>query len=241
MKLFIPIISQSSTTNIHYTVSMLQFLLFLKDNDISYVLSTITEQSFVKAKNIAISIFLSSIDLTHIIFIDPNIQFIVEDVMNLLYANKDVIGVICSNQSFSENKIDKILSNSSKFQNQNIFEYITNSTVDIKLTKQQIIEKPAIIESSQIDFNFVIIRKHVIVSLINNYSIKKYKTNIDIYNLFQETISDSEEYLSYDKHFCNLWKNIGGKIYIATNVSVKYYGFFGYKYNMYKQFNLLIN
>jgi hypothetical protein len=53
--------------------------------------------------------------------------------------------------------------------------------------------------------------------------------NDGIYNFWDLSIDESGQLLSEDYHFCKLWRNLGGKIYLAPYVRVTHAGTYWFR------------
>jgi hypothetical protein len=178
-------------------------------------------------------------DNTHILFIDADIEFNPEDVIKLINANKDVVSAGYPQKWLSVDKIKEIF-NREKIP-QNPLELCTIQSVHI-YREQEISE---LMRARYCTTGFLLIKREVIKKMMEMYPDRKYINDIDgysisnrdyFYNLFTVEINKvTMRYESEDYGFSRLWSEIGGDIFIMTNISLKHYGLFGYSGNIYRQ------
>lgn len=250
MKIFIPVICYNHTCNTSYMLSLLKLVLVLKDLKIHASLFPITYDSLVnRARNAATAHFLSDPEHTHMLFIDSDIEFNVNDILNLFKKDKDVIGIGYAQKWLNKEKLKYVLqenlNNNININNDNFLELCTNSSVHLKQ------DDLILDEYKEVDYcttGCLLIKRNVIEQMIEKYPERKYINDIDgyggcnkeyFYNLFSVEINqETKRYESEDYCFCRLWKQIGGKIYVLMNASLNHWGWFSYPNNMYKQLEL---
>lgn len=245
MKLFIPVICYNHTCHTSYMFSLMKLLMVLKDMKVQASVYPITFDSLVnRARNAATACFMSDPDHTHMLFIDSDIEFNVNDIIRMIQANKDVIGIGYAQKWLDKNKIEHVLKNYP--DEKNWMELCTNASVHLKnekeMTNQQI---------KEVDYcttGCLLIKRKVIQDMMDKYPERKYKNDVDgymssnqdyFYNLFSVEINpETKRYESEDYGFCRLWKQIGGKIEVILDASLNHWGWFSYPNNMYRQIEL---
>jgi hypothetical protein len=243
IKLFIPIICYNHTCNTNYMLSLINLIFFLNKNNIQTTIYPICFDSLIqRARNAAIAEFMSNTDNTHILFIDADIEFKIDDVVKMINANKPVICAGYPQKWLNINKINAIF----KRDNMpiNPLELCTNHSVHL-------IKEQPISELMKVEYcttGFLLIERNVIEKLINSYPERKYINDIDgysssnkdlFYNLFTVEINKNSLRLeSEDYGFSRLWRDINGDIFVLTNISLIHHGWFGYQNNIYRELML---
>ena len=191
MKIFIPILLENNAININYMLSLVNLILFFKENDINAIVYPIKYQSTIHKRNIALSIFIDDSSYTHILFIDKNIEFETDDIIRMLLVNKDIV---CTS--------DKLRSNDTILQ-----------------------------EIDKVDLDILLIKRDVIHKMIISYQNKKYQTSDPMHNTYNvnnlydffsiKLNTTTSQYETEEEYFSKLWKNIDGRIYTLSNISIK--------------------
>jgi hypothetical protein len=221
-------------------MSLISLLFFLNNNGIKTSIYPITFDSLIsRARNSAIAQFMTDNDNSHILFIDADIEFNPHDVLKMLNNNKPVICSGYPQKWLNFNKIISLLKRNSIPHNP--LELCTNQSVH--LIKEQPISE--LMLAKYCTTGFLLIKKNVIEQMILAYPNRKFINDVDgynlsnkdfFYNLFTVEINnDTKRYESEDYGFSKLWNDIGGEIYILTNISLKHFGWFGYPGNIYRQ------
>jgi len=243
MKLFIPVICYNHTAHTSFMFSLMSLILSLKHHNIPTVLYPITFESLIsRARNAAIAHFMSDPETTHILFIDSDIEFKVEDVFALLAANKEVVCAGYAQKWLNEDIMKSVFAS----HIQNPLELCTRTSIHLLP-----FDKPAeLMRAEYATTGFLLIKRNVIEKLMTLHPELAYRNDIDgyhnanvsyFYNLFPTNINTTtKRYESEDYGFSRLWTEAGGEIYVATNVSLKHYGWYGFSANLYRHLQLMI-
>ena len=228
--------------HLSYMNSMLKLVSTFKDIGINFDIMNFGNESLITRGRNAIIARLLSDNFTHLLFIDADLDFKVEDVINLLLSKKELIGGIYTKKSINIKKFIKNLS-SKKTKNYNDLlikssDYCFNPILDennkIKYEKELILCK-------NIPTGFMMIQKTLIESMVLKYNDLKYINNLNgyssicdaemFYNFFDVKIID-DIYLSEDYYFCYLVSKMGVNIYCDPDISLGHTGSFCYRGNL---------
>ena len=200
------------------------------------------ESLITRGRNNLVNKFLST-DCTHLLFIDSDIEFNPHDVFTLLFFDKDVIASPYAKKHIRWDKIISAIKNNPKI-NPSELESISGGFV-LNLqpgTKEFKSNEP--LEVTEAGTGFMMIKRNVFHTLSEKYPNLKYKSDDSFNNnmskyvySFFDTIIDtkdsiigggSERYLSEDYMFCNLWRKIGGSVFICPWMITKHIGDMGF-------------
>lgn len=240
MKIFIPLICYNHTANTDWMMSILRLILFFRENNIVATLMPITFESLIsRARNAAVAHFLSDPDATHLLFIDSDVVFTPQDVLKLLQINEPVVAATYPQKWLNESKIKQV------FQMSEIppepLSLCTN--LPVHFIQNQLIRP--VMEAEYVATGFLLIQRKVFVDMIKAYSERQYRNDIDGYmsadpNLFYDFFPVhihpvTKKYESEDYGFSRLWRELGGKIWIATDITLTHRGWYGFTANAYRQ------
>jgi hypothetical protein len=190
-----------------------------------------------RARNAAASNFLNRTDCDYMMFIDSDISFEPDSFFSLLKADKDVVSGLYPKKYINSSKV-KNLADRNLLNNYE--ELCTDFATEIKLDKNT----KQIEEVNYAATGFMLFKKRVFSQIANEVPNIAYKNDIDgymgygdkFYDFFPCKVNEvTKKYESEDYGFCNLYKSIGGKIYVDTTCNLTHYGWKGYKGNFYQQ------
>lgn len=189
-----------------------------------------------RARNAIVAHFMAS-DCTHLLFIDGDIEFQVEDVLKLVQADKDVVGIGYAQKWL---RMDPYLV--SQPQPMELVSKASVHLIDPTSTPS------SIMEAEYVTTGFLMIKRSVFEKLMKAHPKRQYQNDIDgyfsedaqpyFYNLFCTEVATTGRYESEDYGFSRLWREIGGKIHVITDVTLTHHGWHGYKANLFRQLQL---
>jgi hypothetical protein len=206
------------------------------------------ESLITRARNYLVDEFLRS-DCTHMLFIDSDIHYNPQDVVALLALDKDVIGGPYPKKSINWNSIAAAARNHPEMPagelESLVGEYVFNV---VKGTSQFTITEP--LEVLEIGTGFMMIKREVFTKMAEEYPLIRYKpdhvgqANFDgsrYIHAYFDTVIDSKEsitgggsdrYLSEDYMFCQMWRKMGGEIYLCPWMKTQHIGTYAFTGNM---------
>lgn len=206
------------------------------------------ESLITRARNYLVDEFLRT-DFTHLLFIDSDIHYAPQDVIALLALDKDVIGGPYPKKSINwKNVADTARKNPNmepKELEKLVGEYVFNV---VKGTKQFTVTEP--LEVMEIGTGFMLVKREVFDKMKEAYPKIQYKpdhvgqANFDgtrYIHAYFDTVIDSvdsitgggsERYLSEDYMFCQMWRKIGGQIYLCPWMKLGHIGTYQFTGNM---------
>ena len=206
------------------------------------------ESLITRARNYLVDEFLRS-DFTHLLFIDSDIHFNPQDVLALLALKKDVIGAPYPKKSINWTNVAHAARTHPTLDPKEletlVGEYVFNV---VKGTSQFTVTEP--LEVMEIGTGYMLIKRDVFNKMEKEYPSIKYKpdhvgqSNFDgsrYIHAFFDTVIDtldsitaggSERYLSEDYMFCQMWRKMGGTIYLCPWMKTQHIGSYAFSGNM---------
>ena len=206
------------------------------------------ESLITRARNYLVDEFLRT-DFTHMMFIDSDIHFDPNDIVALMALDKDVIGGPYPKKSINWNNVAETARknpdlNPKELENL-VGEYVFNV---VKGTQQFQVSDP--LEVMEIGTGHMMIKRQVFEKMEKEYPSIKYKpdhigqAHFDgsrYIHAYFDTVIDtkdsiigggSERYLSEDYMFCQMWRKMGGQIYLCPWMKTQHIGTYAFTGNM---------
>ena len=190
------------------------------------------ESLITRARNYLVDEFINRSECTHLLFLDSDIHFDPRDVIALLALDKDVIGGPYPKKAIKWRSVKKALEKNPSMEAQDL-EKVTGDYVfnPVKGTAQFTVTEP--LEVMEIGTGYMMVKREVFAKMEAAYPMIRYKpdhvgqANFDgsrYIHAFFDTVIDSvdsitgggsDRYLSEDYMFCQMFRKIGGQIYLC--------------------------
>lgn len=206
------------------------------------------ESLITRARNYLVDEFLRT-DFTHLLFIDSDIHYNPQDVIAMLALDQDVIGGPYPKKSINWGNIKHAVLNNPDIdpgELENLVgEYVFNV---VQGTSQFSVTEP--LEVMEIGTGYMLIKRHVFDKMKDEYPQIHYKpdhigqAHFDgsrYIHAFFDTVIDakdsitgggSDRYLSEDYMFCQMWRKMGGQIFLCPWVKTQHVGSYAFTGNM---------
>lgn len=207
------------------------------------------ESLITRARNYLVDEFLHRSDCTHFLFLDSDVHFNPQDVIAMLALDKDVIGgpypkkaikwksiltAIKKNPDISIGELEKLAG-----------DFVFNP---VKGTSQFAIAEP--LEVLEIGTGFMMVKREVFDKMAKEYPQIHYKPDhvgqahfdgTRYIHAFFDTVIDtkdsmtgggSDRYLSEDYMFCQMWRKMGGQIWLCPWMRTAHIGTYHFQGDM---------
>jgi len=232
-----------------YIKSSLDLQLTMNKYGIETKFSFLFNESLItRARNYLVDEFLRS-DYTHLLFIDSDIHYSPKDVLALMALDKDVIGGPYPKKSINWSNVAQAARShpdlDPKELEQLVGEYVFNV---VKGTKQFTVTEP--LEVMEIGTGHMMVKREVFEKMEKEYPMIRYKpdhvgqANFDgsrYIHAYFDTVIDSKDsivgggsdrYLSEDYMFCQMWRKMGGQIFMCPWMKTQHIGTYPFTGNM---------
>ena len=206
------------------------------------------ESLITRARNYLVDEFLRS-ECTHMLFIDADIHFNAQDVVALLALDKDVIGGPYPKKTINWKNVAEAARKHpdlpTKELEKLVGEYVFNV---VKGTQNFSVTEP--LEVMEIGTGYMLIKRDVFDKMKEAYPTIRYRpdhvgqANFDgsrYIHAYFDTVIDykdsivgggSDRYLSEDYMFCQMWRKIGGQIYLCPWMRTQHIGTYAFTGDM---------
>lgn len=192
--------------------SLLRFILLAQQVGLNWSMDTMVNESLVtRARNNLMAKMMFNQNATHFMFIDADIRFQPESILQMIACDKEVIGGLYPKKALPVNYVIN-LQPQTKIQG-DIF------TVDTMGT------------------GFLLFKRHVYEKLIAAHPKAKYVDDVGLgkqyepmmYSIFDCEIDERGHYLSEDWLFCRRWQAVGGEIWAHSKVLLNHVGHYEFQ------------
>jgi len=206
------------------------------------------ESLITRARNYLVDEFLRS-DYTHLLFIDSDINFSAQDVVALLALDKDVAGGPYPKKAINWRNVAEAARKHPDLEPHELEALVGDYVFNVVHgTKSFSVTDP--LEVMEIGTGYMMVKREVFDKMKEAYPMIHYKpdhvgqANFDgsrYIHAFFDTVIDytnsitgggSDRYLSEDYMFCQMWRKIGGKIYLCPWMKTHHVGTYAFSGNM---------
>lgn len=227
-KIFISTPCYDAMMTMQYTMSLLNLISMLNIHNINFVIDFIGNESLIpRARNKSLGKFMKS-DFTHLLFIDSDIEFPAQAVIDLILFDKDVVCCAYARKSYNWKKFMYSIShdtNSIESLDSRGLDFTYNALYD----NNELIKEKDFIRVKHSSTGFMMIKRDIIEKLQKKH--KELQIITDdmsskdsiIYGLFCCMIKD-KQYLSEDYSFCQRVNDIGGEVWLNVHHNLNHIG-----------------
>jgi hypothetical protein len=232
-----------------YMKSCLDLQTILNKYEVPVRFSFLFNESLItRARNYLVDEFLRS-DATHMLFIDSDIHFNPQDVIALLALDKDVSGGPYPKKAINWGSVANAIKNKPDIEPRELENLVGDYVFNVVHgTKQFSVTDP--LEVMEIGTGFMMIKRDVFTKMKDAYPLIQYRpdhvgqANFDgsrYIHAYFDTVIDtkdsitgggSERYLSEDYMFCQMWRKIGGQIWLCPWMKTQHIGTYAFTGNM---------
>jgi hypothetical protein len=206
------------------------------------------ESLITRARNYLVDEFLRS-ECTHLLFIDSDINYAAQDVVALMALDKEVIGGPYPKKAINWENVAKAARQHPDMDPQELEKLVGQYVFNVvKGTKSFSVTEP--LEVMEIGTGFMMVKREVFDKMKDAYPNIHYKPdhvgqkNFDgtrYIHAYFDTVIDykesitgggSDRYLSEDYMFCQMWRKIGGQIWLCPWMKTQHVGTYAFSGNM---------
>lgn len=224
--------------NVRYFNSLIKMIFNLGALGIrTTFLYTDYESLVQRGRNTLIANALSNVEITHLFFVDSDIEFSEIEILKLLNDDKDINGGIYPQKKYEFGKlalINEIMPRNLNEQNKHISAetFLKHNLLNYNLNGDVKEIKNNLIKVDHIATGFMLLKRDVFNRMMLEHPEWKYKDDIggmvkgsDIYlHAFFDCFIHDGRYLSEDYGFCRRWLQMGGEIYANVSIELNHIG-----------------
>jgi len=216
-------------------MSIIKTVMFFRDHGIKFAVSTITDSLISRARNKIAAKFLANSEFTHMMFIDADIGFEPQDIVKLLWHNKEVMTGAYPIKDINWKKVkhDAVVNdiNYKELMSKSL-RFVVNPVKNSEQTTLKV--ENGAIEIFDAGTGFMLIQRSCFEKLIDAYPNLKYDDDTGsltkeemkyTYAFFNSYIDPHRNrFLSEDYGFCRYWQDIKGSIWVDPTITLIHVG-----------------
>jgi len=221
-------------------MSLIKMCMGFRDINMKFGISTISDSLISRARNQLVAKFMANKAFTHIMFIDVDLSFNHEDILKMLWHDKEVMTGAYPIKEISWDKVvelvngdcekEKIAEKSTRF----VVNPVTGGTGRVRVDNGAISIHDA-------GTGFMLIKREAFEKLFEAYPDLKYNDDTgslkddernNSYALFNSYVDSDGRFLSEDYGFCRYWQKIDGEVWVDPSIELGHLGRFEYKGRM---------
>jgi hypothetical protein len=223
-----------------FFMSFMKTVMYLKEINCKFAVSTITDSLINRARNNLVAKFMANPQFTHLIFLDVDLAFRPEDIVKLLWHDKEIV---TGSYPIKDINWDKVVENVNKgVSAEELAKKSTRFVVNpVKAGNNTIETDNGAIAVHDAGTGFMCIKRSVIEKLIEAYPELKFKDDTGsmkgaeldyTYAFFNSYVDDDGRFVSEDYGFCRYWQKLEGKVWVDPAIEIQHLGRFNYEGNM---------
>lgn len=223
-----------------FFMSMMKVVMGFKSIGLNFAISTLSDSLITRARNQLVAKFMAVPEFTHILFIDADIGFESEEVLKLLWHDKDVMTAAYPIKEIRWNKVADLIKKDVPVNEvlSKSLRYVVNPVKD----KEGVIQVDnGALSIYDAGTGFMLIKRSVFEKMFEHYKGLKYKDDTgslvgkekdNTYALFNSYVDSDGRLLSEDYGFCRYWQNMGGSIWVDPTIELSHLGRMKYQGQM---------
>lgn len=216
-----------------FFMSMIKTSMKFRDYGLKFAVSTISDSLISRGRNQLVAKFMGNPDFTHLMFIDVDLGFEGEDILKLLWHDKDII---TGAYPIKEINWEKVKNNAlSGMETDNLLEsslrYVVNP---VKAGENKALVENGAIRIYDAGTGFMLIKREVFERMFEKYPELKYiddtgslrgEERENSYALFNSYVDpETGRFLSEDYGFGRYWQLMGGDVWVDPSIKLTHLG-----------------
>ena len=223
-------------------MSLLRVAMAFKEVGMKFSVCTLSDSLISRARNQMVAKFMANPEFTHIMFIDCDLAFLPDDIMKLLWHDKEVVTGAYPIKDINWKLIADAVKNGTEPEDllEMGLRFVVNPVKDVENNRIQV--ENGAISVYDAGTGFMLIKRETIEKLIAEYPHLKYRDDTGgltqeegewTYAFFNSYVDkDTGRFLSEDYGFCRYWQDMNGQIWTDPSIEMTHLGRLRYKATM---------
>lgn len=223
-----------------FFMSFLKSAIGFKDIGLKFSVSTLSDSLISRARNQLVAKFMANKDFTHLVFIDVDLSFKPDDLLKMLWHDKEVMTGAYPIKDINWNKVIKNVQNG--VEPNLLLQKSTRFVVNpVRSVDQRVKVDNGAINVHDAGTGFMMIKRSVFEKLFEAHPELKYDDDTGLLNeqerecsyaLFNSYVDADKRFLSEDYGFCRYWQELNGEIWTDPSIEIGHLGRLMYEGNL---------
>jgi hypothetical protein len=223
-----------------FFMSFVKTTMYFKEIGMKFAVSTISDSLISRARNNLVAKFLANENFTHLMFIDVDLEFKGQDILKMLWHDKEIVTGAYPIKDINWDKVTKLVNDGT--ESNKLLERSTRFVVNpVRAGGQRVETSNGAISVHDAGTGFMMISREALLKMIEAYPELKFNDDTGslneeekkwTYAFFNSYVDEDGRFVSEDYGFCRYWQKIGGKIWTDPAIELNHLGRMMYKGNM---------
>lgn len=223
-----------------FFMSFMKTVMYCKDIGLKFAVSTITDSLINRARNNLVAKFMANPQFTHLIFLDVDLSFRPEDIVKLLWHDKDIMTGAYPIKEINWEKVVKNVNDG--IESKDLAKKSTRFVVNpVRAGGNTIQTDNGAISVYDAGTGFMCIKREVFEKMMTAYPELKFRDDTgsmkgaeldNTYAFFNSYVDDDGRFVSEDYGFCRYWQKIDGKVWVDPGIEIGHLGRMSYEGSM---------
>jgi hypothetical protein len=214
-----------------FFMSMMKTAMRFRELGLRFAISTISDSLINRGRNQLVAKFMANPDFTHLMFIDVDLGFDADDILKLLWHDKDIM---TGAYPIKEINWSKVKEKASVLGSDQLMEaslrYVVNPAYH---GEQRVKVNNGALSIYDAGTGFMLIKRSVFEKMFEQYPELQYRDDTgslkgeelnNSYALFNSYVDETGRFLSEDYGFGRYWQKMGGEVWVDPSIKLTHLG-----------------
>mgnify|MGYP003337438991 FL=1 len=224
-----------------FFMSMIKACMAFKEIGLRFGISTISDSLISRARNQVAAKFMANKDFTHLLFLDVDLAFNHEDIIKMLWHDKDIMTGSYPIKNINWDRVASLAKQGVAPSDlaKKSTRFVVNPALAMGETTVKVDNGAMAIYDA--GTGFMLIKRQVLEKMFEAYPELKYNDDTgtltgderkNSYALFNSYVDEEKRFLSEDYGFCRYWQKLGGEVWVDPSIELMHLGRFEYTGSM---------
>jgi hypothetical protein len=215
-----------------FFMSFLKTAIGFKEIGLKFSVSTLSDSLISRARNQLVAKFMANKEFTHLMFIDVDLSFSPDDILKMLWHDKEIMTGAYPIKDINWNKVSEAVKNGVE-PDQLLDSSVRFVVNPVRFSDSKIKVDKGAISVFDAGTGFMMIKRSVFEKMFAQYPELKYSDDTGLLNkeerdfsyaLFNSYVDEDERFLSEDYGFCRYWQKMEGQIWTDPSIELTHLG-----------------